>query len=179
VESSGTLTVGTSADYPPFEYYDESFQLTGFDVALMNGIAANLGLRAEFKDYAFDGLLSAVQLGEVDAAIAAITVTDERQAIVDFSDAYYFGRGASLVRAGSPQVDLAVPADFVGLRVGVERGTIYQSWAEGNLVASGIVPETQLFVYSRRRTDATWRKSGWTSSCSTTRRRASRRPPAA
>jgi polar amino acid transport system substrate-binding protein len=147
VESSGTLTVGTSADYPPFEYYDESFQLTGFDVALMNGIAANLGLRAEFKDYAFDGLLSAVQLGEVDAAIAAITVTDERQAIVDFSDAYYFGRGASLVRAGSPQVDLAVPADFVGLRVGVERGTIYQSWAEGNLVASGIVPETQLFVY--------------------------------
>jgi polar amino acid transport system substrate-binding protein len=147
VAASGKIVVGTSADYPPFEYYDETFALTGFDVALMNGIAADLGLQAEFKDYAFDGLLSAVQLGEVDAAIAAITVTDERQALVDFSDAYYFGRGASLVRAGSGAVNLAIPAEFAGLRVGVERGTVYQSWAEANLVAPGILPETQLFVY--------------------------------
>ena len=141
------MVVGTSADYPPFEYYDETFQLSGFDVALMREIASHLGPAVDFKDYAFEGLLSAVQLGEIDAAIAAITVTEARAEVVDFSQPYYFGRGASLVRAEAARPALETAGGFSGLRVGVERGTVYQSWAESNLVAAGAIPESQLFVY--------------------------------
>ena len=147
VDATNTIVVGTAADYPPFEYYNSQFRLDGFDVALMNAIGQNLGVSVEFKDYAFDGLFGALQLGEIDAAIAAITVTDEREAQVDFSDAYYNGVGAAVARAGEAPTNITTPADFAGWRVGVERGTVYQSWAEANLVAPGIIPEQELFAY--------------------------------
>jgi polar amino acid transport system substrate-binding protein len=147
VDASGTIVVGTAPDYPPFEYYNNQFRLDGFDIALMSAIGQELGVSVQFKDYAFDGLFGALQLGEIDAAIAAITVTDEREAQVDFSDAYYAGVGAAVAQAGEAPTSIAAPADFAGWRVGVERGTVYQSWAEANLVAPGIVPEQELFAY--------------------------------
>ena len=48
--------VGTAADYPPFESYDENFRIAGFDVALMRALGDELGVEVEFKDFAFDGL---------------------------------------------------------------------------------------------------------------------------
>ncbi len=89
--------VGTSADYPPFAFYDDKFQLDGFDIALMKAIGEKLGVEVEFNDFAFDGLGNALQLGQIDAAIAAISVTPERQELVDFSDVYYVGADALLV----------------------------------------------------------------------------------
>jgi len=147
VDATGTIVTGTAPDYPPFEYYDDQFQLDGFDIALMTAVGEKLGLPVEFKDYAFDGLAAALDLGEIDAAIAAITVTDEREAVVDFSDAYYYGRGAAVARAGQEPASITAPANFAGWRVGVERGTVYESWADVNLVAPGIVPEQELFAY--------------------------------
>ncbi|KPK07670.1 MAG: hypothetical protein AMJ56_13060 [Anaerolineae bacterium SG8_19] len=55
IQESGTIVVGTSADYPPFEYYTKDFQLDGFDIALMQEIGQVLGLNIELKDMAFDG----------------------------------------------------------------------------------------------------------------------------
>jgi len=63
-------------------------------IALAKAIGAQLGLQVRFKDYAFDGLLNAVQLGDVDAGIAAVSVTPDRQQIVDFSNLYYIGQPA-------------------------------------------------------------------------------------
>jgi ABC-type amino acid transport substrate-binding protein/heat shock protein HslJ len=149
VDSSGKIIVGTSGDYPPFEYYQSGRSLDGFDIAVMNQIGLAMGKQIEYRDYAFDGLLNAVQLGEVDAAIAAITVTTDRQSVVDFSDSYYFGRGAVLVLADAGITGVTSAADLAGKRVGVERGTVYQSWAEANLVEAGVIPESDLFAYEK------------------------------
>ena len=89
VQQAGKLLVGTSADYAPFESYNAKFQIDGFDIALINEIAKQLGVKVELNDFAFDGLGSAIQIGQIDIAIAAISVTPERQAVVDFSNVYY------------------------------------------------------------------------------------------
>ena len=96
---SGTIRAGTSADYPPFEAYNDNFQLEGFDIALMQNIAEKLGLNVEFKDMAFDGLGDALAINQIDLAIAAISVTPERDLEVDFSNIYYVTEDAILSTA--------------------------------------------------------------------------------
>ena len=80
VKAAGQMVVGTAADYPPFEYYVREGEIDGFDIALMDEIGRRLGVAIEYRDYAFDGLGRCLQLGQLDAAIAAISVTPERQA---------------------------------------------------------------------------------------------------
>jgi polar amino acid transport system substrate-binding protein len=144
--AAGKLRVGTSADYPPFEFYDSNFRLDGFDVALAAELGKRLGVQVEFYDFAFPGLLDALRLGQVDAAISAISVTPERQAIVDFSNLYYIAEDGVLMRANTTNT-IRGPGDFAGLKVGVERGTTYQSWAQQNLVDTGIIAQTDLVSY--------------------------------
>src|SRR5512138_907761 len=77
VSTTGTIIFGSSLDYPPYESYDANFQPTGFDVALARELGTRLGYRVEFLDIPFEGLLPAVQSGQVDAGIAAISVTPD------------------------------------------------------------------------------------------------------
>ena len=86
-EVKGIIKVGTSADFPPFEYM-ENDKLLGFDIDLMNYIAARIGYGVEFVNMSFDKLIPAVVNGEVDCAISAITATDERESVVDFTRPY-------------------------------------------------------------------------------------------
>ena len=72
VQDAGKIVIGTSADYEPFEFYNSNFALDGFDIALMQELAKRMGVEVEFKDFAFDGLLDALELGQVDAAIGAV-----------------------------------------------------------------------------------------------------------
>jgi len=95
IKAAGKMVVGTSADYPPFEYYDSNFKLDGFDIALMQELGKQLGVKVQFRDMAFDGLSDALQLGQIDVAMAAMSVTPDREAIVDFSDVYYVARTPS------------------------------------------------------------------------------------
>ncbi len=149
IDASGKIVVGTSGDYPPFSFYNEQQQLDGFDIALMRSISQELGVTPEIRDYAFDSLGTALVLGEIDVAIAAITRTAERQAVVDFSDGYFAGRGVAVGRPDAGPQSITIPGDFAGARVGVGRGTTFQSWAEANLVAPGIILSQQLFTYER------------------------------
>ncbi|MCJ7511591.1 MAG: transporter substrate-binding domain-containing protein, partial [Anaerolineales bacterium] len=91
IQANGKMVAGTTGDYAPFEYYNEQFVLDGFDVALIKAIGQKIGVPIEMNDFAFDGLGAALQIGQIDAAIAAISVTDERLAVVDFSNVYYVG----------------------------------------------------------------------------------------
>lgn len=86
-EVKGIIKVGISADFPPFEYM-ENDKLLGFDIDLMNYIAARIGYGVEFVNMSFDKLIPAVISGEVDCAISAITATDERESVVDFTRPY-------------------------------------------------------------------------------------------
>ena len=148
IRSAGRMVVGVSADYAPFEFYDANFQLDGFDIALMKALGQKLGVEVEFNDFAFDGLLDALQTGQADIAISAIAATEERRARVDFSDVYFISHGVALANAVAPQNSIASPEDLRGLRVAVEGGTVFESWAESNLVEPGIIPQADLHVYS-------------------------------
>ncbi|MGD2077696.1 MAG: transporter substrate-binding domain-containing protein [Chloroflexota bacterium] len=144
----GTLRVGTSADYPPFEYYTENFQLDGFDIALIRTIADRLGLGIEIKDMAFDGLGNALQINQIDLAISAITVTPERDGFVDFSNTYFLSEDAVLTTDQS-NITITAPEQIANYRLGVQSGTIYEQYAQTDLIEAGIMPENNLFVYQQ------------------------------
>ena len=81
------LTVGVNAEFFPFEYYeDEEFK--GFDIELMNRIGEKIGYEIKFVNMPFDKLIPAVNNGEIECAISAITVTEEREKVVDFTTPY-------------------------------------------------------------------------------------------
>ncbi len=149
VERSGVLLVGTSSGYPPYEYYNENMQLDGFDIALINAVANKLGVRASISDFAFDGLGGALSVNQIDAAIAAISDTPERATQVNFSNVYLVGSDAILAQKGSPITSVKTPADMANQRVGVERGTVYETWVQTNLVNTGLIQPNQIFVYEQ------------------------------
>lgn len=81
------IRVGVNGEFPPFEYYDNG-KLTGFDIELMNCIGERIGYDIEYVEFPFDRLFPAVASGEVDCAISAISVTKERDGVVDFTTPY-------------------------------------------------------------------------------------------
>ena len=149
IQSSGKLVVGTAADYPPFEYYNENFDLAGLDIAIIQEIGRRLGLDVELRDMAFDGLGNALQVSQIDMAISAITVTKERSQFVDFSNVYYVSSDAVLANAESPVDKISSAEQAAGQKVGVESGTVYDNWAQTNLVETGIVPASSIHEYQR------------------------------
>jgi len=146
VKKAGKLIVGTSADYAPFESYNDKYQIDGFDIALINEIAKQLGVTVELNDFAFDGLGAAIQIGQVDTAISAISVTPERQAVIDFSNVYYASTDAVLVKADSTLSD-QTPNLLTTTRLGVQQGTVYEEYAQTRLVDTGKMPRRNLHVY--------------------------------
>ena len=148
VKASGLIVVGTSADYPPFEFYIGPGQVYGFDIALMDEIGRRLGVKIQYMDYAFDGLGNALQLRQIDAAIAAISITPERESEVDFSNVYMVGTDGVLARQGAGR-NVNSTADLAGARVGVQRGSVYEDWLYTELVETGRMPEGNLLVYEK------------------------------
>ena len=148
VQEAGKIVVGTAADYPPFEYYVENLRVDGFDIALMDEIGRRLGVQVDYRDFAFDGLGGALQLGQLDVAIAAISVVAEREAYVDFTDVYFVGEDAALAQEDS-NITLSSVDDLGQYRVGVERGTVYESWLQTELVDTGKMPSSNLLAYEK------------------------------
>lgn len=148
VQAAGKIVVGTSADYPPFEFYVEGSQIDGYDIALMDEIGRRLGVEVEYRDIAFDGLSGALQVGQVDAAIAAISVSPERQAVLDFSNVYYVGEDAALARRDS-SANFGTPRDLAVYQIGVQMDTVYETWVQQALVDSGLMPIGNLHVYQK------------------------------
>ena len=147
IQQSGTMLVGMSLDYPPFESYTEDFEPTGYDVALIQEIGKRLGVEVEFKDIAFDGLGNAIFLGAVDTAVSAISVSPERDALVDFSNIYYISEDAVLSRVDSGIDEIPTIEEVADDRVGVQRGSIFEDWIRTELIEPGLMPEENLFVY--------------------------------
>jgi len=149
VKSTGKLVVGTSADYQPFEYYDANYEIIGFDAALARELGARLGVQVELVDIAFEGLPAALMVGQVDAAMAAISVTPERQAMMDFSNVYYSGQDAILARQNANIPPIVAAAQMAPYRVAAQRGSIYATWVQRTLIDSGLMPQTNLLLYAK------------------------------
>lgn len=148
IKKAGVIKVGTSADYPPFESVDASGNKVGFDVDLMTEIAKRLGVKLEWVDMPFDSLIAAVQEGKIDASISAFNYSEERDQMIDFSDAYYTSEDAFTVAEGFTGT-IANPEDVAAYKVGVQTGTTQDSWLTDNLVATGKLSEENLFRYDR------------------------------
>ena len=147
VQQRGRLVVGTSADYPPFAFYTDKFELDGFDVALARLLGERLGVEVEFSDMAFDGLGGALAVGQIDVAIAAISVTEGRRAVVDFSSVYHVSEDAALARVDTG-IALRSPADLAPYRVGVQEGSVYQTWLQEAGVDAGVLSPENLLAYT-------------------------------
>ena len=148
IKDAGKLVVGTSADYPPFEFVDEAGQITGFDVELMNEIGKRMGVTIEWVDMPFDSLIAAVQEGKIDASIAAFNYDEERDKTVDFTDAYYTSEDALVVLDGFTG-DLSDPMNLVNYKVGAQSGTTQDGWITDNLLTPGLITEDQFLRYER------------------------------
>jgi len=148
IKAKGVLTVGTSADYPPYEYKDASDKFTGFDMDLVTEVAKRMGVKVKIVDMGFDTLIAALQNNKIDAVAAAMQGTPERDKKVDFSMVYHEIKDAFLVKAGSG-ITMKSPYDAADLRIAVQTGTIQEKWAQKNLVDAGKTPKKNLLSYER------------------------------
>lgn len=127
VESSRKMLVmGTSADYPPFEFIKDK-QIKGFDIDLAEIIAKKLGYSLYVRDISFAGIIPAVKTGRIDFAAAGFTVTKEREEVVDFSVVYYTPSFAMLYRKDAPIKDID---DISGKSIGVQLGSTLESFLQ-------------------------------------------------
>ena len=117
---AGKLTMATNATFPPYEMTTDNGTIEGIDVETAQAIADKLGLELQVDDMDFDAALLSVQQGKADIAMAGITVTDERKAVMDFSDSYATGIQSIIVPEGS---DIATADDLAGKKIGTQRGT--------------------------------------------------------
>ena len=117
---AGKLTMATNATFPPYEMTTDSGEIEGIDVDTAKAIAEKLGLELQIDDMEFDAALLSVQQGKADIVMAGVTVTDERKAVMDFSDSYATGIQSVIVPEGS---DIASVDDLAGKKIGTQRGT--------------------------------------------------------
>lgn len=117
--ADGVLSVGTNAEFPPFEYVDDNGEPDGFDIALIKAIGEKLGVEIQVENMEFNALVASIG-GKIDVAIAGMTVTDERKEMVDFSDSYYTAVQYVILPKDS---EIAAAADLEGKAIGVQLGT--------------------------------------------------------
>ena len=120
------IEMGTSADYPPNEFHtevDSKDTIVGFDVAIAQYIADDLGVELKVVDMSFDNLCINLAKGDFDIVIAGMASTEERLKSVDFSDPYFKQQQAILIRAEDDAL-YNKPEDLSGHKVGVQNGTI-------------------------------------------------------
>lgn len=117
--ADGVLNVGTNAEFPPFEYVDDNGEPDGFDIALIKAIGEKLGVEVQVENMEFDALVAAIGR-KMDVAIAGMTITEERQETVDFSNPYYTAVQYVILPEDS---EIAEAKDLEGKSIGVQLGT--------------------------------------------------------
>ncbi|WP_181297328.1 cystine ABC transporter substrate-binding protein [Pseudomonas sp. Q2-TVG4-2] len=140
IKANGTLKVGIEGTYPPFNYQDESGQLTGFEVDFANALAKQLGVKAEFQPTKWDGILAALESKRLDVVINQVTISEERKQKYDFSTPYTVSGIQALTRKADAD-SIKSPADMAGKKVGVGLGTNYEQWLKEN------VPQADIRTY--------------------------------
>ena len=131
IQAAGKLVVGTSADYPPYEFHmmiDGKDQIVGFDVEIMKELAEGLGVELEIQDMGFDAVLAGVGTGLIDIGVAGINPMPEREDAMDFSNVYYKASHTIIVPADKVS-DFQSGDDLKGKTIGVQIGTLQEQVA--------------------------------------------------
>jgi polar amino acid transport system substrate-binding protein len=142
---SETIVPGTAPGFPPFEYKEDG-ELIGFDIDLAEAVISEAGYEVgDWQEIEFDQLIQSLTNGDIDLIAAAMTITDDRDETIDFSDSYYEANQAVLVREGGdfqPEGE----SDLEGQRVGAQSGTTGEGEVE-RLIEEGVVDENDFRQY--------------------------------
>ncbi|AAL64564.1 ABC transporter substrate-binding protein [Pyrobaculum aerophilum] len=129
IKKRGVLVLGTSADWPPYEYV-EGGAVVGIDIDIAKKIAQSLGVRLEVRDMKFSALIEAVRRGDVDIVLADMAITPDREKQVLFSIPYQVDSSVVIAKRGARIQNVE---DLKGKAVGVQVGTVQEDWAVKNL----------------------------------------------
>ena len=141
------LTMGSSCDFPPYEYYhDETGEIVGIDVEIAQAVCDKLGYELEIVDMQFDSIIAAVVSGKVDFGMSGFTVTEERKQSVDFSSTYTTAVQSIVIPTGSTitSVDDLFNAENK-FAIGVQIGTTGDLYISGDVEANGLKHDIQRF----------------------------------
>jgi polar amino acid transport system substrate-binding protein len=130
----GQLLVGTDTPFPPFEI-GQPPDLSGYDIEVVDALAEKLGLEVTYQDTSFDTIFRDTAQGKFDMAVAASTITPEREKTVDFSDPYYQANQSLIVANDS---DIATQDDLGGKTVGAQDGTTGEDYANDETDAAQV-----------------------------------------
>ncbi len=125
IKSRGSITIAMEGTWSPWTYHDKTGKLTGFDVAVGERIAAKIGVKAQFIEGKWDGLLAGLDAGRYDLMINGVGITKERAAAYNFSDPYAYDRVAVIV--GGDTTDIKTMQDLKGKTTA---NTISSTYAE-------------------------------------------------
>ena len=140
IKAKGKLVLGTSADYPPYEFHkaiNGKDEIVGFDIEIAKAIAKDLGVELEIKDMKFDGLLAALVVDDIDFIVAGMVPKEERKKSVDFSMQYYQAEQNVLVRAEDAGKITSIES-LKGLKVGAQKSTVQEDLAKEKTQASEV-----------------------------------------
>ena len=140
-KSKGTLTIAADASYPPNEFTSSNGSVIGMDVDLGTAIAQTLGLKANFVNASFDGILAGIQAGRYDLGMSSFTVTASREQQVDFVS--YFTAGTSTMVTKCNPANIKTLTDLCGKSVGAEQGTTQLDQLSKTDVDGSIVKQCQ------------------------------------
>lgn len=144
--SAETLRLATSADYPPWESVNSAGAMAGFDIDVGNAICQKIEADCQWTNQAYDGLIPALEAGQYDIVISAVSITDERRQRIAFS-APYAQAPASFGTAGEKYANISDRAGLTstlsGKVVGVQGSSIFEGLVANNF------PDAEIKTYER------------------------------
>lgn len=141
------LRIGIEGNYPPFTKTEADGSVTGFEIDLARDLCKRMRARCELVKTEFDELIPKINSGELDAAIASLTITEKRQKEIDFSDSYYNVPSAWIAARGG--LTSVMPGSMAEKTVAVLKGSPRESWVQANYREIKLAPVTkETEVYS-------------------------------
>ena len=133
------LRIGVEGAYPPFSYVEADGTLAGFDIDIANALCAAMDRQCEMVQQEWDGMIPALKANKFDAIVASMSITEERKRQVDFTNKYYQTPARVVAHKGADFAD--TDDGLAGKRLGVQRGTTHQCYAEK------MFPKAELVLY--------------------------------
>ncbi len=143
IEERGTIRVSTDANYAPQSYLDENGDFIGFDIDVATEIAERLGVAVEFVTPDWDVITAGNWGGQWDMSVGSMTVTTDRQQVLDFAEPAYYYTPAQFAAADGSGIESL--DDINGQAVCVGLSTTYETWLSGDTAALGL-PDSSLYA---------------------------------
>jgi lysine-arginine-ornithine-binding protein len=124
-----TIKIGTEGAYAPFNYHDAAGKLQGFDIDIVQALCDRMHAKCEFIAIQFDGIIPALQNGQIDAIATSMAITEKRKKVVDFTDRYWI-RHARFLSCSPRKIEDISPAALKGVAIGTQQGTVSDDFLE-------------------------------------------------